>query len=76
MRRMGANKSELIPTRGPPAVSEGKLNSFWEVVSRDIDRARRCRPRPQASPIDEEMGPITLPGCTTLQLLTDGEDVP
>ena len=62
----GSRRKELLPSRVPSAAS-------WGVVSRNIDRASRRWPRLLASPIADEMGPITLLGGTALHLPSDDE---
>ena len=76
MRRMEANNWELSPPRDPPAACEGKSNLLREVAPRHIGRARHRRLRSQAAPIPYEMGPITLPSSTTLQLPSGDKNAP
>ena len=76
LRRIGANGRELVHARELSAVSDSKLHSCREVVSRSTGRARRRWLRSQASPITEKLGPITIPGGTTLQAPSDDENAP
>ena len=60
-RRMVADSRELISSREPFAVPDGKLRLLREIIQRrNIERARRRLLRSQVSPIGEELGPMTL----------------
>ena len=65
---MESTNWKLIPSREPAVVSDGRLRLLPAVVHRNIDGARRRWSRLQVSPIAEELGPISSPGGTFLQV--------
>ena len=76
MRREDPTYWELIPSREPPLVLDGRLHVFRGIASRNIDSARRRRLRPQVASIAEEPDPITLEDGATPQVPSDDENVP
>ena len=72
MDQVGINS----PPRYPPWVSDERLRRFWEIASRNMDRACRRWLRPQVAYYAEDMGPITLDDNAGPRVPSDGEDVP
>ena len=76
-RRIVADSRELIFSREPFAVPDGKLRLLREIIQRrNIDRARRRWLRSQVSPVAPKLGPVSLKDGAVLQVLSDNENAP
>ena len=66
----------MAPQKNQQHGAHPPSGNFWSVVDRRLDRFRRRRLRAQASPLSEQMGPITLDDAAVLQAPSDDEVIP
>ena len=66
----------MAPQKNQQHGAHPPSGNFWSVVDRRLDRFRRRRLRAQASPLSEQMGPITLDDGDALQIPTDDKIAP
>ena len=75
-RRNAQKGWELFPSRDPHVMFDGRPHLYWDVVARNIYRARRRTSRSEFAQGDMNMYPITSDGGAILHVPFDDEDDP